>query len=432
MSVTVVVGAQWGDEGKGKVTDFMAEEADVVARFQGGNNAGHTVIARGETFKFHLLPSGVVHPDVLNVLGNGLVIDPEVLLKELADLEGRGLSTKNVIVSDQAHVILPTHRLFDTSAEARAAPGRAIGTTGRGIGPCYADKISRIGVRMADLVRPDRLRALLEAQWDEKRVILEYRGHKIPDMEEVLAQYSAFGERLAPRLTDTVALLHKRWDAGENIVLEGAQGAYLDIDHGTFPFVTSSNTTAGGACTGTGLPPLAIDAVFGVVKAYTTRVGAGPFPAELATEPEGVHLTEKGHEFGTTTGRRRRCGWLDLVLLERSVKLNGITHIALTKVDVLAGLKTLKICVAYDVNGTEIREPPTNPEDFKNAVPVYEELPGFDPLTNGQVAEACAKGVGSLPKAARDYIECVEEVLQVPITLVGLGPSREATLRMEK
>ena len=438
MPVTVVVGAQWGDEGKGKVTDFLASQADVVARYQGGNNAGHTVVANGVEFKLHLLPSGCVHERVKNVIGNGLVVDPGVLLKELKDLQAKGVKA-NLFVSDRAAVILPIHKLLDGAAE---DAGAGIGTTRRGIGPAYVDKVGRSGVRMGDLLDPVALRRRLAATLPEKLALLQARGGSVPGhdlaallrdptpyVEEVAKEYAGHGEALAGRVTDTVTLLHESLERNESIVLEGAQGTFLDVDHGTYPYVTSSNTTSGGACTGTGIPPTVVDSVFGIVKAYTTRVGAGPFVTELDhTHGPGQHLTEVGHEFGTTTGRRRRTGWLDLVLLRRAVQVNGMTSIALTKLDVLGGLPEIKVCVAYDVNGAQTPRLPARTDDLALAKPVYETHEGFEPLNKATVAKAAREGLAALPQTARRYVEAIEDALDVPIEIVGLGPGREQTI----
>jgi len=438
MPVSVVVGAQWGDEGKGKVTDFLAENADVVARYQGGNNAGHTVIANGVEHKLKLLPSGVIHDHVQNVLGNGLVVDPGAFLDELKGLRAKGLNPK-IAVSDRAAVILPIHRALDGASE---DAGAGIGTTRRGIGPAYTDKAARMGVRVGDLLDPAALRERLAALIPERLALLKARrgalpGHDLdallrdptPYVAEIAKEYAGYGEAMKPLVTDTVALLHEKLEANAEIVLEGAQGTFLDIDHGTYPFVTSSNTTSGGACTGTGIPPTVIDSVFGIVKAYTTRVGGGPFVTELSHE-EGVgkHLTEVGHEFGTVTGRRRRTGWLDLVLLRRAVQVNGMTSIALTKLDVLGGLPEIKVCVAYDVNGTQTTRLPARTEDLAIAKPVYETFGGFDTLGKSAIVKASREGLGALPTEARRYVEAVEDALDVPIELVGIGPGREQTI----
>jgi len=451
MPVTVIVGAQWGDEGKGKVTDFLATQADIVSRFQGGNNAGHTVIVNGVTHKLHLLPSGVVNPAVKNVLGNGLVVDPKVLLQELASLADKGL-VPQLFISDRAQVILPIHRWLDGAAE---DSGGGIGTTRRGIGPTYTDKVQRSGVRIGDLLDPRRLRERLHDMLPEHLLVLRHRGSHIPasdyealaaaDLSALIAdptplveamaeEYLAYGAQLRERIVDTVALLHDGLNHNATIVLEGAQGTFLDIDHGTYPFVTSSNTISGGACIGAGVPPTMIDSVCGIVKAYTTRVGSGPFVTELDydTDAGGKHLTDAGHEFGTTTGRRRRCGWLDLVLLRRAVELNGMTTIALTKLDVLGGLSEIKVCVAYELDGTRLTRMPSDAADLARCVPVYESLPGFEKLSKATVVHASEQGLSALPKAAADYVRYIEQHLEVPIELIGLGPGREETIDRRK
>ena len=430
MPVTVIVGAQWGDEGKGKVTDFLAEDADVVARYQGGNNAGHTVIVGQQEYKLKLLPSGVVHEKVKNVIGNGLVVDPAAFLEEYKGVKQRGLNPR-LFVSDRATVILPIHKQLDGASEDK---GAGIGTTRRGIGPAYADKIGRTSVRVGDLLDPANLRARLEASIPEKLAILQHRGVKVDTdaralVDQLVKEYGAYGEAMAPMVTDTVALLHESLEANETIVLEGAQGTFLDIDHGTYPYVTSSNTTSGGACTGTGIPPTVIDSVFGIVKAYTTRVGGGPMVTELDhTVGAGKHMSEIGHEFGVVTGRRRRCGWLDMVLLKRAVQVNGMTSIALTKLDVLGGIGDLQICVAYDIDGTETMRLPSDAASIARAKPVYETMPGFEPLNKATVSKASREGLGALPTEARRYVEAIEDALDVPIEIVGLGPAREQTL----
>jgi adenylosuccinate synthase len=438
MPVSVVVGAQWGDEGKGKVTDFLAAGADVVARYQGGNNAGHTVVVGDAEYKLQLLPSGSIHDHVRNVIGNGVVVDPAAVLAELKKLQDKGLKPQ-VFVSDRAHVILPIHKLLDGAFE-DSRPG--FGTTRKGIGPTYADKAARLGVRMGDLLDAAALRARLLEVLPEKLHLLKLRGGAVPGHEldallrdptpyvdELAKEYAGYGEALAARIVDTVALAHDALDNGATIVLEGAQGTFLDIDHGTYPFVTSSSTTSGGACIGTGIPPTLIDDVYGIVKAYTTRVGSGPFVTELDHESgPGKHLSEVGREFGTVTGRRRRCGWLDLVLLRRAVQVNGMTSLALTKLDVLGGLPELQVCVAYDVDGKRTQSLPSRVDALSGATPVYETLDGFDPLSKAQVAKAAREGLAALPDAAREYVEYVEDALEVQVEIVGLGPGREATI----
>ncbi len=428
MPVAVVVGAQWGDEGKGKVVDFYAGAADVVVRYQGGSNAGHTVRVGPDEFKFHLLPSGVVRAGVRNVIGNGVVVDPHVLLEEIASLRARGHAL-NLSVSDRAHVIMPYHRELDGLREAAAKLGRAIGTTRRGIGPAYADKAARVGVRMLDLVDDSRLRARVEEILPERNLLLEHYGGKPLDAEAVIAEYARHGRELAPHVADSVGMLHDAVERGERVLLEGAQGTFLDIDHGTYPFVTSSNTTAGGACAGSGLPPTLVDEVHGVVKAYTTRVGEGPFVTELdRASGAGKHLSEVGHEVGTTTGRSRRVGWLDLVLLRRACRVNGFTAIAVTKLDVLGGLDEVRVCEAYDIDGRIVREPPSDLDALARAAPVYRGFGPFPALKAAEAARAAREGVRALPKPMREYVEFVETVMDVPAVLVGLGPGREATI----
>ncbi|MBW3582323.1 MAG: adenylosuccinate synthase [Euryarchaeota archaeon] len=427
MTVDLVVGAQWGDEGKGKITDVLSERADYIVRFQGGNNAGHTIIVGDEVFKLHHLPSGVVRGKVA-VIGNGCVVDPEVLLNELHLIIERG-RTPNLIVSDHAHVITPVHRALDGAHE--AARSDQVGTTKRGIGPTYADKMTRIGLRVGDLVRPERLRQKVDKLVAHHTKTLEVLGSDERfDADTVYTALKTQGERLEPYIADSVASVQDAYEQGRPILLEGAQGCMLDIDFGTWPYVTSSNTTAGAAATGTGLPPTAIDRVFGVVKAYTTRVGAGPFPTELPTDSgPGKHMADVGHEFGTTTGRPRRCGWLDLVVVRHAVKLSGITHLALTKLDVLTGLEELKVAVAYSVDGTETQRMPSDPDDFALAEPVYETLSGWHKLPPGERLRTRM----DLPPAAREYLDFVEEQLGVGYAVIGVGPKRaESILLIEE
>lgn len=440
MPVSVVVGAQWGDEGKGKVTDFLASGADVVARYQGGNNAGHTVVVGEQEYKLQLLPSGSIHNEVRNVIGNGVVVDPVALLEELKKLQDKGLKPQ-VFVSDRAHVILPIHKLLDGAFEDKAGAA-GFGTTRKGIGPTYTDKAARHGTRMGDLLDANALRTRLMGTLPENLQLLKLRGGTVPGhdidallrdptpyVDELTKEYAGHGEALANRITDTVALLHDALDEGATIVLEGAQGTFLDVDHGTYPFVTSSSTTSGGACIGTGIPPTLIDDVYGIVKAYTTRVGAGPFVTELDhTVGAGKHMSEVGREFGTVTGRRRRCGWLDLVLLRRAVQVNGMTSLALTKLDVLGGIDELKVCVAYEVDGAKTQRMPSSIDAVARAKPVYETMPGFEVLSKAIVSKASREGLSALPAAARDYVDFIEEALESQIELVGLGPGRDQTI----
>jgi adenylosuccinate synthase len=429
MPATVIVGAQWGDEGKGKVTDVLARDADVVARYQGGNNAGHTVIIAGEEFRLHHLPTGVLHPDKLAVIGNGVVVDPAVLLQELDDLAARGHEVRNLRISDRAHVILPWHKALDG---ARERGSQAVGSTRRGIGPAYGDKAAREGLRTADLADPQRLAEHVKLHLPARRGLLAALGGQAGqdfDKDTIVRQYAELGRRLKPYLADTASLLHEQHEQGKHILLEGAQGTLLDIDHGSYPYVTSSNTTAGGACTGSGLPPSAVRGVVGVCKAYTTRVGLGPFPTELQ-DATGEHLASVGKEFGTTTGRKRRCGWLDLVLLRYATRLNGFTALAITKLDVLGGLATLRLATHYTLDGRELHAPPGQAGELARCAPVTRELKGFAPLTAEQRRRAVQRGFGELPPAAQEYLDVVRKALQVPITLVGIGPGREDTVEV--
>jgi adenylosuccinate synthase len=426
MPVTAVVGSQWGDEGKGKVTDVLTRSADVVARFQGGNNAGHTVVVGGDEHKFHLLPSGVVRPGVVNVIGNGAVVNPEVLLEELEELREAGVDP-DLRVSDRAHVILPYHQVLDGAEE--DAREDEIGTTGRGIGPTYADKMARVGVRMGDLLDEDALRDRLADALPEKRTRLEALGRDPDlDLDDLVARFREHGKRLAARVEDTTRLLNDAVDGGDSVLLEGAQGTFLDIDHGSYPYVTSSNTTAGGAATGTGLPPHALDHVLGVVKAYTTRVGGGPLPTELDPgEDPGKHLVEVGDEFGTTTGRRRRVGWLDLPALRRAARINGFSSVAVTKVDVLEGLDPVRVCTAYEVDGETLEELPSQTDDLARAEPVYEDLDGFDET----LVEEAPSSRDDLTEGALTVVEMVEEAAGCPASMVSYGPGREEAVVLE-
>ncbi len=407
MPNVVVVGLQWGDEGKGKVVDVLARQAAAVVRFQGGNNAGHTLVVEGEKIVLHLLPSGVLHPGTVCVIGNGVVVDPGVLLEEIdaLALRGRQLDPSSLVISDAAHVILPHHRRLDMLRET-VGSGKKIGTTQRGIGPTYEDKVARVGLRMAELVDPARLRARLEATLpDRNRVIVDFFGGDPIDLEDTFTRFAAFGARLRPYVRDTVMFLDGIRRAGGSLLLEGAQGTFLDVDHGTWPYVTSSNTVAGGACIGAGIGPTAIDEVVGITKAYCTRVGEGPFPTELHGEA-GEALRAAGREFGATTGRPRRCGWFDAPLVRRAVILNGVTQVALMKLDVLSGLAEIPVCVAYDAAGE----------------PVYEAQPGWsEDLTQ-------VRDWAELPATCRAYIDRIEALIGAPVALASVGPGREATL----
>jgi adenylosuccinate synthase len=418
---TVIVGAQWGDEGKGKIVDLLAQESDVVCRYQGGPNAGHTVVVGSETFKFRQVPSGIVSGKV-SVLGNGCVIDPEVLLGELDELEGRGLSSERLRLSGNAHLIMPWHIALDGASERRLGKLQ-IGTTRSGIGPAYADKAARIGIRVQDLLVPKILRQKIETALAEKNVWLQRVYELEPfELEEVAARYEGYAQRLRRYVADTSLLVYEALAAGERVLLEGAQGTLLDLDHGTYPFVTSSNPVAGAAATGIGIGPTRIDAVVGVAKAYVTRVGAGPFPSEME-EPTASEVRELGQEYGTVTGRERRPGWLDLVALRYAVRLNGLTSLALTKLDVLSSLEELQVCVRYSLpDGSETADFPAHQSDFHHARPVLETVPGW-----GEPLDACTT-VADLPTAARAYVELIERELAVPVELVGTGAAREQVL----
>ena len=421
-NVDLLVGAQWGDEGKGKVVDMLGSDVDVFVRFQGGANAGHTVITDGQKTVFHLLPSGMLYPGKLCVLGNGLVLDPEQFLAETGELFARGQDRARLAVSPHAHVVMPYHRMLDKLQEEARGKGRKIGTTGRGIGPCYVDKYSRSGLRVEDLINPDVLRERLTYILEEKNQIFTRLYNQRPlAFDEVYEPAKKWGEALAPYVDDTRALLRKAVDEGKHILLEGAQAALLDIDHGTYPYVTSSSTSAAGAFTGTGLAPNDLTRVIAVVKAYTTRVGEGPFPTE-DFGPDGEKLRANGGEFGATTGRPRRCGWLDMVGLKYSMELNGADVIALTKLDVLTGMGDIKVCTAYDHNGTRVMTWPNDTRTLGELQPVYETLPGWnDDITHCQTFE-------ELPANAQSYVKYIEDKLGVPVKLIGVGADRNQTI----
>jgi adenylosuccinate synthase len=420
----VIVGAQWGDEGKGKVTDLLAERAQMIVRFQGGNNAGHTIIRDGETFKFHLIPSGILYPDKLCAIGNGVVLDPRVLWQELDELRRRRIDVSGLRISANAHLIMPYHVMLDTAGEAKLGK-LSIGTTRRGIGPCYADKASRLGIRVQDLLDEKILRKKIMAAMEPKRSALRpYEKDPALDLHAMTEEYSSYGHRLEPYIADTAHLCWVALDSGQTVIFEGAQGTLLDLDHGTYPFVTSSNPVAGAACVGAGIGPSDIDEVWGVAKAYATRVGAGPFPTELEDET-GRLMLERGHEFGTTTGRERRCGWLDLVALRYAVRLNAMTALAITKLDVLAGLDPLRVAVRYrSSEGAALEEFPYHQSILHGAQAEYEELPGF----SAEIGEC--RSEADLPPQARDYLQFVSEFVDVPIRLVGVGPDREQVVWM--
>jgi adenylosuccinate synthase len=420
----VIVGAQWGDEGKGKLTDLLAERADAVVRFQGGNNAGHTIIRDGEEFRFHLVPSGILYPGKTCMIGNGVVIDPGVLNGELEELKRRGIDVSGLRISANAHLIMPYHVLLDTAGEAKLGK-LSIGTTRRGIGPCYADKAARLGIRVQDLLDAKILRKKIMAAMEPKAHSLRpYAKEPRLDLHAMTEEYLTYGHRLEPYIADTARLCWQALDSGKTVLFEGAQGTLLDLDHGTYPFVTSSNPVAGAACVGAGVGPADIDEVWGVAKAYGTRVGAGPFPSELDDEV-GRRLLERGHEYGTTTGRQRRCGWIDLVALRYAVRLNRMTGLALTKLDVLGGIDPLRVAVRYrHPEGAVFDEFPYHQSILHTAEADYEELPGFD----ADLGEC--RREGDLPAAARDYVNFISEYVGVPVHLVGVGPGRDQVVWM--
>jgi adenylosuccinate synthase len=418
MPAIVIVGAQWGDEGKGKATDLLGSSVDVVVKFNGGNNAGHTVVIDDQKYALHLLPSGILTPGVVPVVGNGVVIDLGVLFEEIDGLEARGVDTSRLRVSANAHVIASYNRTLDKVVE-RFLGSRRIGTTGRGIGPTYADKMNRIGVRVEDLFDTEVLTAKVEGALEVKNQLLaKVYNRRAVTVEEVVEELEAFRDRLAPMVADTGLLLNQALDSGQTVLLEAGQATLLDVDHGTYPFVTSSSATAGGACTGTGIPPTRIDRVVAIVKAYTTRVGEGPFPTEL-TDAAGDHLRETGMEYGTTTGRPRRCGWFDAVVARYAGRVNGVTDFVVTKLDVLTGLDAVPVCVAYDVDGVRHDEMPMTQAEFARAVPVYEEMAGWE-----EDISECRK-FDELPAAAREYVLTLERMSGARVSVIGVGPGRE-------
>ncbi len=418
----VIVGAQWGDEGKGKITDLLAERSDAVVRFQGGNNAGHTIVRNGETWKLHLMPSGILYPGKLCIIGNGVVIDPKVLTDELDELRGRGVDTSGLRISANAHMIMPYHLMLDDAGEARLGKLK-IGTTRRGIGPCYADKASRIGIRVQDLLDEKILKQKIVAALEPKRLSLRpFARDPRLDLQAITEEYLAYGARLTEHIADTTRLVWDKLDEDATVIFEGAQGALLDIDHGTYPFVTSSNPIAASACIGSGVGPKDIDEVWGITKAYGTRVGSGPFPTELDDEL-GERLRQKGGEFGTTTGRSRRVGWLDLVALRYAARINSLTALVVTKLDVLTGLDTIKVCTRYrGEDGAEFDHFPYHQSVLHHTVGEYVELPGW----TEDIGEA--RSEDDLPENARRYLAFVEEFIGVPVVMIGIGPGREQTI----
>ncbi len=421
MPSIIVVGLQWGDEAKGKIVDYVSQTADVVVRFNGGNNAGHTVVVGDQLYKFHTLPVGAMNPGVTSYIADGVVIDPSVLTGELDTLEERGFKVKTLKISGSAHVIMPWHKLFDRLEEERKGD-RKIGTTGRGIGPCYADKVSRIGIRISEMIDPELFRARLDDVLSIKNKFLTNVYDAEPlDADVIFEDYSAYARRIAPLVTDTACEIYQAAKSGKKIVFEGAHGTLLDIDHGTYPFVTSSHVVAGGACTGTGIGPTMIDHVVGVAKSYTTRVGEGPFPSELLDET-GSSIRERGKEYGTTTGRPRRCGWFDAVAVRLSTRVNSATALCLISLDVLSGFDTLQICSAYEVDGRIVNEFPTDVATLEKCKPVYEAMPGWsEDIT-------AAKSFSDLPEAAQNYVRRIEKIVGTTVAVVSVGRRRDQTI----
>ena len=421
MSGVVLVGAQWGDEGKGKITDLISDRFEYVVRYQGGNNAGHTVIVGDQKLALHLVPSGIMYPQITPIIGNGCVIDPKVLIEEMDMVESKGLSTDKLLISANAHLIMPYHRDLDGASEKRLGKNE-IGTTHRGIGPAYQDKSSRLGLRMQDLFDRSIFREKVEAALIEKNAMLEkIYGLPTYTVDEIADEYLAYAERLKPHIAEISPLLNHALDDGKSVLFEGAQGTLLDIDHGTYPFVTSSNATAGGATTGSGVGPTKIDRVLGIAKAYITRVGSGPFPTELS-DKDGDTLIEVGHEYGVTTGRQRRAGWYDAVIVRYAVEVNGLTDIILTKLDVLSEFETIKVCVAYEHLGKIYKTVPGHQSAFHHAKPIYEELPGWQCDITG------CRTFEELPEKAQEYVKFVEELAGVPVSMIAVGPDRDQTI----
>ncbi|GAA1924561.1 adenylosuccinate synthase [Streptantibioticus ferralitis] len=423
MPALVLLGAQWGDEGKGKATDLLGGSVDYVVRYQGGNNAGHTVVVGDQKYALHLLPSGILSPGCTPVIGNGVVVDPAVLLSELSGLQARGVDTSKLLISGNAHLITPYHQTLDKVTE-RFLGKRKIGTTGRGIGPAYADKINRVGIRVQDLFDESILRQKVEAALNDKnQILVKIFNRRAISAEKVVEEYLGYAEQIRDYVTDTTLVLNQALDDDKVVLLEGGQGTLLDVDHGTYPFVTSSNPTAGGACTGSGIGPTRISRSIGILKAYTTRVGAGPFPTELFDE-DGEKLRAIGGERGVTTGRDRRCGWFDAVIARYATRVNGLTDFFLTKLDVLTGWEEIPVCVAYEIDGQRVEELPYSQSDFHHAKPVYETLPGW----SEDISKA--KSFDELPKNARAYVKALEEMSGAPISAIGVGPGRDETIEI--
>jgi adenylosuccinate synthase len=423
MPAIVLLGAQWGDEGKGKATDLLGSSVDYVVKYNGGNNAGHTIVIGDEKYALHLLPSGILTPGVVPVIGNGVVVDLSVLFTELDALDGRGVDTSRLLVSANAHLIAPYHRTIDKVAERFLGDAR-LGTTGRGIGPTYADKMSRVGVRVQDLFDEKILRQKVEGALEQKNhLLVKVYNRRAITVDEVVEEFLEYAERVRPMVADTALVLSAALDDGRTVLLEGGQATLLDVDHGTYPFVTSSNPTAGGACTGSGIPPTRIDRVIAVVKAYATRVGSGPFPTELH-DADGERLRDEGAEFGTTTGRPRRCGWYDAVVARYAARVNGVTDFVLTKLDVLTGWERVPVCVAYDVDGERVEEMPMTQTGFHHARPVYEFFDGWDEDISS------ARSLADLPKNAQAYVEALQEMSGASISAIGVGPGRDQTVEI--
>ena len=421
MPAVVLLGAQWGDEGKGKATDLLGHRVDYVVRYQGGNNAGHTVVIGDQKYALHLLPSGILSQNVVPVIGNGVVIDPAVLFEEIKGLNERGINTSKLKISTNAHLITPYHRTIDKVSE-RFLGKSKIGTTGRGIGPAYADKINRIGIRVQDLFDQSILKQKIEAALhDKNQILVKVFNRKGITVDEVISEYLGYAEILKPYVTDTSLLLDQALQQGKVVLLEGSQGTLLDVDHGTYPFVTSSNPTAGGASTGSGIGPTKITRVIGILKAYTTRVGSGPFPTELFDE-DGEALRKIGGEVGVTTGRNRRCGWFDAPIARYAVRVNGLTDFFLTKVDVLTGWEKIPVCVSYEIDGKRVEELPASQSDFHHAKPIYEYLPGW------KESISKARSVADLPKNAQEYVKFLEKISGAPMSAIGVGPGRDETI----
>ena len=427
MSAFIVLGAQWGDEGKGKITDYLAEGADVVVRFQGGSNAGHTVEVGSRQYKLHLIPSGILYGDKLNIISNGVVLDPKALFEEIDYLKNLGvkISPENLMISDRTQLIMPYHKIMDGIKE-RARGKKDIGTTGKGIGPCYTDKMERSGLRVCDLMHADVFKEKLKDNIETKNeIISKVYGGALMDFNAVYDEYMVYAEKMRPFVKEASVIVYNNIKAGKKVLFEGAQGTLLDIDYGTYPYVTSSNTIAGGVCTGSGIGPTMIDGAVGIAKAYTTRVGKGPFPTELL-DKTGDWIREKGHEFGVTTGRARRCGWLDLVILKTSARISGLTSFAVTKIDTLAGLKKIKICVGYRLNDKIIDYVPASLEDLDKCQPIYEEFDGWDSSIED------ARNYEDLPENAKIYLKRVEEYTGTKISIISVGPKRDQTIKVSQ